>query len=66
MARDWFNAHFFLKVSIEENILHIYLIERQITNSGHSNETSNKCKMSNKSKHFFIINAIFLRKSLGN
>ena len=54
------HVHFFLKVSIEESILHIQLIKRPTANSSHNNETSDKCKASNRSKCFLIANAILL------
>ena len=60
------HVHFFLEVSIEESILHIHLIKRPTANDSHKNETSDKCKASNKSKCFLIVNAIFLSKAFGN
>ena len=60
------HVHFFMEVSIKENILHIHLIKRPTANSSHSNETSDRCKASNRSKCFLIINTIFLNKALGN
>ena len=66
IARGWLYVHFFLEVPIKESILHIHLIKRPTTNDGHNNETSNKCKASNKSKCFHIVNAIFLSKALSN
>ena len=60
------NGHFFLEISIEEKILHIHLIKRPVVNGNHNIETSDKCKASNKSKCFLIVNAIFLSKALGN
>ena len=66
IARGWLYVHLFLKVSIEESILHIHLIKRWTANSSHSNETSDRCKASNKSKCFLIVNAILLSKALGN
>ncbi|KAL4614847.1 hypothetical protein ACB092_07G082600 [Castanea dentata] len=53
-TRGWLHVHFFLEVSIEESILQIHLIKRPTTNSNHSNETSDKCKASNRSKCFLI------------
>ena len=66
IARGWLHVHFFFEVSIEESIPHIHLIKRPMTNSGYSNETSDKCKASNISKFFLIVNAIFSSKALGN
>ena len=66
IARGWLHVHFFMEVSIKESILHIHLIKRPTANSSHSNETSNKCKASNKSKCFLIVNTILLSKALGN
>ena len=60
------HVHFFLKVSVKESIFHIHLIKRPMANSSHSNETSDRCKVSNKSKCFLIVNAILLSKALGN
>ena len=58
--------HFFLEVSIKESILYIHLIKRATTNCSHNNKTSDKCKVSNISKCFLIVNAILLSKALGN
>ena len=58
--------HFFFEVSIEERILHIHLIKRPTTNSSHNNKTSDKYKVSNRSKFFLIVNAILLSKALSN
>ena len=55
-----------MEVCIEENILHIHLIKKLIVNSNHSNETADRCKVSNMSKSFLIVNAIFLSKAFGN
>ena len=66
IAKGWLHVHFFLEVSIEESILHFHLIKRPMMNSSHSNETSNRCKASNRSKCFLIVNAILLSKALGN
>ena len=66
MARGWLLVHFFLEVSIEESILHIHLIKRPMTNDGHSNETFDRCMVSNRSKCFLIVNAILLSKAFGN
>ena len=66
IAKGWLHVHFFMKVSIKESILHIYLIKRPIANSSHSNETSDRCKASNRSKCFLIVNTILLSKALGN
>ena len=66
IARGWLHVHFFLEVSIEESILHIHLIKRPTANSSHSNETSDRCKATNRSKCFLIVNAIILTKALGN
>ena len=60
------HVHFFLEVSIEKNILHIHLIKRPMANSSHSNETSDRCKVSNRSKSFLIVNTIFLSKAFSN
>ena len=60
------HVYFFLEVSIEENILHIHLIKRPMVNSSHNNETSDRCKASNRSKSFLIVNAIFLSKAFHN
>ena len=66
IAKGWLHVHFFLEVSIEERILHIHLIKRPTVNSSHRNETSNSCKMTNRSKCFLIVNIILLSKALGN
>ena len=66
ITREWLHVHFFLEVSIKESILYIHLIKRPMVNSSHSNETSNRCKASNRSKYFLIVNAILLSKALGN
>ena len=66
IARGWLHVHFFMKVYIKESILHIHLIKRPTANSSHNNETSDKCKASNRSKCFLIVNAILLSKALGN
>ena len=66
ITRGWLHVHFFMEVSIKESILHIHLIKRLTTNSSHSNETSDRCKASNKSKCFLIVNTILLSKALGN
>ena len=52
------HVHFFLEVSIEESILYIHLIKRLTAKSRHSNETSDRCKASNMSKCFLIVNVI--------
>ena len=41
-------------------------MKRPTANDSHKNETSDKCKASNKSKCFLIVNAIFLSKTFGN
>ena len=66
IARRWLHVHFFMEVSIEESILHIHLIKRPTANSSHSNETSDRCKASNMSKCFLIVNTILLSKALSN
>ena len=66
IAKGWLHVHFFLEVSIEESILHIYLIKRPTANDSHSNKTSNRCKAGYRSKSFLIVNAIFLSKAFGN
>ena len=66
IARRWLHVHFFVKVSIGESILHIHLIKRPTANSSHSNETSDRCKASNMSKCFLIVNTILLSKALSN
>ena len=50
------HVHFFMEISIEESILHIHLIKRPTANSNHNNETSDRCKASNMSKCFLIVN----------
>ena len=60
------HVHFFMEVSIKESILHIHLIKRPTVNSSHNNETFDRCKASNKSKCFLIVNTILLGKALGN
>ena len=60
------HVHFFMEVFIKESILHIQLIKRPTANSSHNNETSDKCKASNRSKCFLIANAILLTKALSN
>ena len=60
------HVHFFMEVFIEKSILHIHLIKRPTANSSHSNETSSRCKASNRSKCFLIVNTILLSKALGN
>ena len=65
-ARGWLHIHFFLEVSIKESILHIHLMKRPMANGSHSNDTSDRCKASNRSKCFLIVNAIFLSKAIGN
>ena len=60
------HVHFFLEVSIKENILHIHLIKRPTMNGSHINETSDRCKASNMRKSFPIVNAIFLSKAFCN
>ena len=60
------NVHFFLEVSIKGSILYIHLIKRPMVNNSQNNETSDRCKVSNKSKCFIIVNAILLSKALGN
>ena len=66
IAKGWLHVHFFLEVFIEKSILHIHLIKRPMTNSSHSNETFDRCKVSNRSKSFLIVNAIFLSKVFCN
>ena len=66
IARGWLHVHFLLEVSIEESIFHIHLIKRPTVNSSHNNKTSDKCKASNRSKCFLIVNVIFLSKAFGN
>ena len=50
------HVHLFLEVSIEESILHIHLIKRPMENNSHKNETFDRCKVSNRSKCFLIVN----------
>ena len=64
IARGWLHVHFFVEVSIEESILYIHLINKPTTNSSHNNETSDRCKMSNKSKCFLIVNTILLSRGV--
>ena len=59
-------VYFFLEVSIGESILHIHLIKRLTVNDNHNNETFDRCKASNMSKSFIIVNAIFLSKAFCN
>ena len=66
IARGWLHVYFFMEVSIKEIILYIHLIKRPTVNSNHNNETFDKCKTSNRSKCFLIVNAILLSKALGN
>ena len=60
------HVHFFLEVSIEKSVLNIHLIKRPIANDSHNNKTSDRCKVSNKTKCFLIVSAIFLSKAFGN
>ena len=66
IASGWLHVHFFLKVSIKESKLYILLIKRPTANRSHINETSDRCKVSNRRKCFHIVNAILLSKALGN
>ena len=66
IAKGWLHVHFFLEVFIKESILYIHLRKRPTANGSHNNETSDRCKTSNRSKCFLIVNAIFLSKTFGN
>ena len=66
IVRGWLHVYFFLEVSIEESIHYIHLIKRLMANGNHNNDTSNRCKASNKSKCYLIVNTIFLSKAFGN
>ena len=53
IAWGFWNVGFFLKITIEEDILHIHMIERPMANNCHD-------------KIFLIIYIIFLGKTFGN